>query len=83
MINVGTTVSLLAASGVTVATVGGEVLTAYDKLGVVALLLLAVGALYKDGVNRQKKFEDVLERTITAITTMTDVAKKCQTGDRK
>ena len=62
----GAKVCLATAAGLEAATIDG--LAAYEKLGIVALLLIAVVVIYRDGCKRQDKLEKIIKENTEAMT---------------
>lgn len=50
----------------------------YDKLGIVAILLVGIIAIWRDSGKRQDKLETIIESNTKALTEVRDVMKECR-----
>ena len=54
----------------------------YEKMGVVALLVLAVIAVWREGNKRQDKLESIIDRNTAAMTEVKDALRDCHASKR-
>ena len=54
--------------------------SSYDKIGIVAILLLGIIAIWRDSGKRQDKLENIIESNTAALTEVRDVMKDCRKG---
>jgi hypothetical protein len=52
----------------------------YDKLGIVAVLLLGIIAIWRDSGKRQDKLESIIDKNTAALTEVRDVMRECRKG---
>jgi hypothetical protein len=53
-----------------------------DKIGIVALLILAVVAIWREGLRRQDKLEAIIDRNTKALTEVSDAMLECKRAAR-
>ena len=78
MMCTGLMISMTAATMFAVAGVPAEMFSDWDKVGLVSVLILGIIALYKDGAERQRKFDALIEKTLVALEKNTQATQRVE-----